>query len=145
MLLNENLVQTDKVAASSVFWAQKVKLLAARASLKAIAIPEVSVGQPNTKLLWCSASKTAFYKQEQEAEKRAETVNTLELRLRLLQEEVRAVSTCDPERLQQLREEISFARAALERWTDNIFIIREGLAARDIGCFLCFAPSPYRV
>ncbi|KAL8450431.1 hypothetical protein Emed_002519 [Eimeria media] len=54
-----------------------------------------------------------------------EPAAALELRLQELENEIRASHACSRERYQQLEEEVGFARAAVERWTDNIAIIRK--------------------
>lgn len=54
-------------------------------------------------------------------------MDALENRLRELEDEIRACCTCDPKRFRRLTEEITFARAAIDRWTDNITSIRKGL------------------
>ncbi|KAL8432430.1 hypothetical protein Efla_000207 [Eimeria flavescens] len=59
------------------------------------------------------------------ANERIFEVAALQLQLQQLEDEIRATQSCNRERFQQLTEEIAFARAAIERWTDNIAIIRK--------------------
>lgn len=63
--------------------------------------------------------------QTTDTDERLIQVSGLEMRLRELEDEIRAWKSCCPKHFQQLTEEIAFARAAIERWTDNIAIIRK--------------------
>ncbi|XP_026190917.1 meiotic nuclear division protein 1 homolog [Cyclospora cayetanensis] len=111
MLLEENLIQTDKVAGSSVFWELRSQAYAQQdAELQSL---RLAIRARN----------------EQDVERLAQ-VDALQQRLQKLQEEAHSFSFCDPERLRQLTEETAYAYAAAERWTDNISIIRQFTRSR---------------
>ncbi|KAL8274084.1 hypothetical protein Esti_001926 [Eimeria stiedai] len=122
MLLDENLVQALKSQAHAQQDAelrclreQKAKLTEAEKQpcLRADASPEDTLRRPQT------LAQTA------QADEQIAQAAALGLRLQELEDEIRASHACSRERFQQLEEENGFARAAVERWTDNIAIIRK--------------------
>lgn len=109
---------------------QKAKLVEAQKSLEALESPNGAVKIRHYLLVIPQLNRLWARIQMANTDERLAEVAALESRLGEIEQGACASYSCSPKRFQQLNEEIAFARAAIERWTDNIVIIRKGF----VGC-----------
>ncbi|EPT28053.1 Mnd1 family protein [Toxoplasma gondii ME49] len=119
-LLDENMVKTDKIGSSSVFWELKSEATAQRL----LTLEKLMKQKTNLESALNSLRKTFADTKSVSPEEvlRAEKI------LRQLSELKRQVSEAvanDPEKIQTMIQENAYARDALVRWTDNICCLRQ--------------------
>ncbi|CAH8523767.1 unnamed protein product [Schistosoma turkestanicum] len=127
-LVHDGLVDTDKIGTSVYFWAFPSK---AAQKLKCN-IEKLTADIQSTRNQICKTTKTldeALLKRE-DTEERNRVINELTEQKRLLESlslELQNLKKYDPDRLLELKEQELVALDSVNRWTDNIFVIKSWL------------------
>jgi predicted transcriptional regulator len=123
-LVDDGLVETDKIGAGNFYWALPSKAGNSRRS-------QISKLQGEIQLKAAATSELEKRKRESEslrgdsgrAAKIAEHA-ALASNIKRLREEISVFSTCDPEIFAKLQKDAKVAKAAADRWTDNLFLLQ---------------------
>jgi predicted transcriptional regulator len=123
-LVDDGLVETDKIGAGNFYWALPSKAGNSRRS-------QISKLQNEIQLKTAAVSELEKRKRESES-LRADSGRTvkiaehtaLALNVKRLREEIGKFSSCDPENFAKLQKEAKLAKAAADRWTDNLFLLQ---------------------
>ena len=123
-LVDDGLVETDKIGAGNFYWALPSKAGNSRRS-------QLSKLQNDLQQKNAAISELEKRKRESEslrgdsgrASKIAEHA-TLNSNIKRLREEISKFSTCDPEIFAKLQRESKVSKAAADRWTDNLFLLQ---------------------
>jgi len=121
-LVDDDLVDTDKIGTSVYFWAFPSKATAVRK--RKLEEVQAKLEEADKKVEASKASLVEATKGREESQERTETLQRLdELKAKkaALEAEVQKFKDCDPELIDQLRREIQLSKDSANRWTDNIF------------------------
>ncbi|CBZ51213.1 mnd1 family protein, related [Neospora caninum Liverpool] len=125
MLLDENLIKTDKIGSSSVFWELKSEATAQRQlTLEKLMKQKASVECALNSL---KQKATDMRNASPEEVLRAEELSR---QLSELKKHVSEAAANDPGKIQTMIQENAYARDALVRWTDNICCLSEHYGTR---------------
>jgi hypothetical protein len=123
-LVDDALVETDKIGAGNFYWALPSKAGNSRRS-------QISKLQSELQLKAAAISELEKRKRESESQRgdsgRAVKIaqhTALTSNVKRLREEISKFSTCDPEIFAKLQKESKVAKAAADRWTDNLFLLQ---------------------
>lgn len=133
-LVDDNLVDTDKIGTSVYFWAFPSKALAQRQA-KLVAIKDkLEAAQAKDKDL-DKALKEAGSGREESDDRTAilEELSELEAKKAELEATLKKYEGCDPEVLEKLQAETKMAKEAINRWTDNIFAVQSWIGKKFPG------------
>ena len=130
-LVDDNMVDTDKIGTSVYFWAFPSKALAVR---------KAKLSDLNDKLEAAKAKNDQIDELVKEAESGREESDDrtalleqlaeLETKKADLQKQLKKYEGCDPEALVRLENETKMAKEAVNRWTDNIFSVHSWVGKR---------------
>ncbi|XP_063064359.1 meiotic nuclear division protein 1 homolog [Engraulis encrasicolus] len=124
-LVDDNMVDSERVGTSNYFWAFPSKALNARKRR----IEELEKQHEDGKQRRVTLQQTVAKAREgrQDTEDRAvllQQLNELKEQRTKLKSELEKYRECDPEVVEQMRQENVNAKEAVSRWTDNVFAIK---------------------
>lgn len=124
-LVEEGLVDTDKIGTSVYYWAFPSKSLTVRKTQLQNVTAELDEVTKKLKMLddTLEASK-GNEDDEEKCKKVLEEINDKEIELRGLQQELANYLENDPEKYAELVKKTQELKDAANRWTDNIFAIK---------------------
>ena len=124
-LVDDNLVDTDKIGTSVYFWAFPSKALSIRqARLSNLKEKLETVKCKNMDLETKIAEATFGKEHSDDRSTILEELATLEAKKNDLKIKTQKYEGCDPEILEQVKKETTVSKEAVNRWTDNIFSIQ---------------------
>jgi len=121
-LVDDNLVDSDKIGTSVYFWAFPSKASASKK--KRLQDAQARINAANKRIKAAEEKVAALTEGREETEERALALKEmigLKARREELQAEARRFSDCDPEVLATLTSEAKVGVEGANRWTDNIF------------------------
>jgi hypothetical protein len=123
-LVDDGLVETDKIGAGNFFWALPSKAGNSRRSqlsklqtdlqLKTVAISELEKRKRESESLRGDSERAAKIAEH----------SSLNSTIKRLREDISKFSTCDPEIFAKLQKDAKVAKSAVDRWTDNVFLLQ---------------------
>lgn len=121
-LVDDDLVDTDKIGTSVYFWAFPSKATAARK--RKLDDLDGKIGQAKKRRLEAEGKIEAAQEGREDCEERRQALNKL-IELKAEKEELLAalkqIQDSDPELIQRLKKEVKMGVEGANRWTDNIF------------------------
>lgn len=124
-LVDDAMVDTERIGTSNYFWAFPSKALHARKHKLETLETQNSECIQKKKALQQSIEKAKVGRQE--TEERAALVKelaALRQQKEQLQAEVEKYKECDPDVVEEIRQSNKIAKDAVNRWTDNIFAVK---------------------
>lgn len=124
-LVDDCMVDTDKIGTCVYFWAFPSKATAIRRT-KLDNIEE-KVNEANKRVKSAQDRMAQAQVGREEGDERStliERVGELENQQNLITQEIQKFRDCDPEVLEQMKKETLIATDAVNRWTDNVFAIK---------------------
>ncbi|XP_075210959.1 meiotic nuclear division protein 1 homolog [Lycorma delicatula] len=124
-LVDDGLIDTDKIGTSVYFWAYPSKAKHVR-KRKLIDLNE-KLFECNKKLKQTRESIIEAKIGREDTTQRVnvlENLKKLENEEKILKQEVQKYEANDPEVLEKMKEEIKEAKIAINRWTENIFVVK---------------------
>lgn len=138
-LVDDGLVDTDKIGTSVYFWSFPSKATATRK--RRLEEAEAATTKAEDRLDAAKKRAQEVAKGREDTKDRREGLASL-IQLKARKEELEAEITkyqdCDPEVLDRLRGETKMAREGANRWTDNIYSLHSWIGKRG-GIFLTSA------
>ncbi|PFH32017.1 Mnd1 family protein [Besnoitia besnoiti] len=125
MLLDENLIHTDKIGSSSVFWALKSEATAQRLS----ALEKLRAHKSELECA-LNALKRELSERKCVSPEEVQRAEEMSRQLSELRKQVAEAASNDPIRINTMIKENQYARDAVIRWTDNICCIRQFMKQR---------------
>ncbi|KPP63217.1 meiotic nuclear division protein 1-like [Scleropages formosus] len=124
-LVDDNLVDSERVGTSNYYWAFPSKALHTRKRKLAELEKQLSEGKQRKGALQQAVEKAEVGREdtEERANLEKELLSLREERTRL-QAELEAYRECDPEVVEEIRKSNVTAKDAVSRWTDNVFAIK---------------------
>ncbi|XP_057667454.1 meiotic nuclear division protein 1 homolog [Diorhabda carinulata] len=124
-LVEDGLVDTDKIGTSIYYWAFPSKSLTTRKKQLEKITAELEEVTEKLKIIdnTLEASK-GNEEDEEKCKKVLEEINDKEIELRRLQQELKNYQDNDPEKFADLVKKTQELKDAANRWTDNIFAIQ---------------------
>uniref|UniRef100_A0A8B9J8B8 Meiotic nuclear divisions 1 homolog (S. cerevisiae) n=1 Tax=Astyanax mexicanus TaxID=7994 RepID=A0A8B9J8B8_ASTMX len=122
-LVDDNMVDSERVGTSNYYWAFPSKALHARKHRLEDLEKQVKMGGFRKKVLFpelCISSRCK-YKERATLQKELQSLKEQRESLRA---EVEKYKECDPEVVEEMRKENITAKEAVARWTDNVFSIK---------------------
>ncbi|KAH1170069.1 meiotic nuclear division protein 1 homolog [Mauremys mutica] len=124
-LVDDGMVDTDRIGTSNYFWAFPSKALHARKRKLEALETQLAESSQKKERLQQSIEKSKIGRQET-AERAALTKELAALRQKKehLMAEIEKYKECDPDVVEEIRQANKVAKEAANRWTDNIFAIK---------------------
>ncbi|XP_018591262.1 meiotic nuclear division protein 1 homolog [Scleropages formosus] len=124
-LVDDNLVDSERVGTSNYYWAFPSKALHTRKRKLAELEKQLSEGKQRKGALQQAVEKAEVGREdtEERANLEKELLSLREERTRL-RAELEAYRECDPEVVEEIRKSNVTAKDAVSRWTDNVFAIK---------------------
>merc|ERR1711874_121395 len=125
-LVDDGMVDTDKIGTSVYFWAFPSKAAAARKRKLETLSEQLEKVSKKTKQL--EEEATAAKVGREESDERVEILSQLEKETakgKTLREMLKEFADNDPEVLNKMKEDTKIAQSAANRWTDNIFAVQD--------------------
>merc|ERR1711874_642993 len=125
-LVNDGMVDTDKIGTSVYFWAFPSKASAARKRKLDTLSEQLEKVTKKTKQL--EEEAVAARVGREESDERVEVLSQLEketAKEKNLREMLKEFADNDPEVLNKMKADTKIAHAAANRWTDNIFAVQD--------------------
>jgi predicted transcriptional regulator len=123
-LVDDGLVETDKIGAGNFYWAlpskagnsrrAQISKLQSELQLKTAAISDLEKRKRESESLRGDSGRAAKIAQH----------TALNSNIKRLREEISKFSTCDPEVFAKLQKEAKVAKVAADRWTDNLYLLQ---------------------
>jgi hypothetical protein len=130
-LVDDNLVDTDKVGTSSFYWAFPSKALASRQSrMSELNDKLAALVAKNADLDTKITEVTSGREDSDDRTALLEELTTLEAKRSLLRSQVKRYEGCDPEVLERLGDETKLAKESANRWTDNIYSVHSWIGKK---------------
>ncbi|XP_041075423.1 meiotic nuclear division protein 1 homolog isoform X1 [Polyodon spathula] len=132
-LVDDGMVDSERVGTSNYFWAFPSKALHARKCKLEELKKQHAEGSQRKTVLQQGIEKAKVGRQE--TEDRAALLKELQVlreQRNQLRAEVEKYRECDPEVVEEIRQSNKIAKDAANRWTDNVFAIK-GWAKRKFG------------
>ena len=124
-LVDDNMVDTDKIGTSVYFWAFPSKALATRQTRISTLREKVDAAVAKNKDLDLKIKESTTGKEESDDRTAIlEELADLEKKKETLKAKIKKYEGCDPEELERLKKETTVAKEAVNRWTDNIYSIQ---------------------
>ncbi|XP_033628227.1 meiotic nuclear division protein 1 homolog [Asterias rubens] len=124
-LVDDNMVDTDRVGTSNYFWAFPSKASNARKRKLADLTSQLEVSEKKrtatTKLI---TKATVGKEKSDDRTTLLETLSEKEQENNRLKVELEKYRECDPEVLEEVKRQTAVSREAVNRWTDNVFAIK---------------------
>ncbi len=130
-LVDDNLVDTDKIGTSVYFWAFPSKAMAVRTAKLTETKDRVEQLKKKSKDL--DVKLTEMESSREDSDERTQLLEDLakaEAKRDTLRAEVKKYEGCDPEVLHRLESETKMAKEAVNRWTDNIYAVQSWIGKR---------------
>lgn len=124
-LVDDTLVDTDKIGTCVYFWALPSRAVAARRSR--IDQLRSQLEQREKQLLDRRRQLQETSQGREPTAERKQLMSQLTERreqLKLVEKQLEQLGDCDPDTVKRLKEQSETARAAVDRWTDNVFNVR---------------------
>lgn len=124
-LVDDGLVDTDKIGTSIYFWAYPSK--AKHSRKRKLADLSNKLEETSKKLKKVKENvETANLGREESDERNTilENISSLKTEATRLTDEIQKYKDSDPEVLEQMKQQIQVAKDAANRWTDNLFAIK---------------------
>ncbi len=130
-LVDDNLVDTDKIGTSVYFWAFPSKALAQRQAKLSDAQEKLEAIKSKSRDL-DESLKSATSGREESEDRSAILEELAELKAKRddLVTTIKKYEGCDPDVLEQMNVNIKVAREAVNRWTDNIYAIQSWIGKK---------------
>uniref|UniRef100_A0A1A8QFY7 Meiotic nuclear division protein 1 homolog n=2 Tax=Nothobranchius rachovii TaxID=451742 RepID=A0A1A8QFY7_9TELE len=124
-LVDDNMVDTERVGTSNYYWAFPSKALNARKHKLEELNKQISDAKQRKVSLEKSVDKAKVGRQDtKERNSLMKELQALREERTQLQAELEKYRDCDPEVIQQIRKSNGVAKEAVSRWTDNVFAIK---------------------
>ncbi|XP_069487399.1 meiotic nuclear division protein 1 homolog isoform X1 [Ambystoma mexicanum] len=124
-LVDDAMVDTERIGTSNYFWAFPSKALHARKRKLESLETQSSEGVQKKKALQQSIEKAKIGRQDtEERAALAKELAALRQQKEQLQSEVEKYKECDPDVVEEIRQANKIAKEAVNRWTDNIFSVK---------------------
>ena len=124
-LVDDNLVDTDKIGTSVYFWAFPSKALSIRQARLSNLKDKLGTAKCKNKELETKIAEATFGKEDSDDRSTIlEELATLEAKKIDLKIKTQKYEGCDPEVLEQVKKETTVSQEAVNRWTDNIFSVQ---------------------
>ena len=121
-LVDDNLVDTDKIGTSVYFWAFPGKALSLRKAKLSELQDKLSAAKSKSEDLDLILAESRSGKEDSDdRDVIMEELAEMEAKKKDLAAQLKKYEGCDPEVLVQLESETKMAKEAVNRWTDNIF------------------------
>ncbi|PIK36420.1 hypothetical protein BSL78_26750 [Apostichopus japonicus] len=124
-LVDDNLVDSDRIGTSNYYWAFPSKASQARKRTLADLTNKLQESQKKQKMMKTAVEKASVGRES--SKKRTELLEELSEKESLstkLRGELDLYKEVDPEVLEQIKTETKIAQEAANRWTDNVFSIK---------------------
>lgn len=124
-LVDDGLVDTDRIGTSNYFWAFPSK--ASNKRKKKVDELQSEVHKLDEKLSVLEKELELAQMGREKSEERMQLLKALEEKKAMknaLGNELEQYKACDPETLKELRQQTQVAVAAANRWTENVFVVR---------------------
>ncbi|ESN97790.1 hypothetical protein HELRODRAFT_85168, partial [Helobdella robusta] len=133
-LVDDGMVDTDKIGTSVYFWAFPSKASQNRKrKLDELSVKLEEMKKKKMTLEESIKGAASGREQSNERDKALHEVNELKSTKEELLKELEKYKECDPEVMQQMKVETTVAREAINRWTDNIFSFKSWMKKK----FMC--------
>lgn len=130
-LVDDNLVDTDKIGTSVYFWAFPSKATAHRqAKLARVKAKNEELAQAIQRQTQLLESDGQGREDTPERQRLLETWQSLKTRRAELEQAIAKYRDCDPETLNQMSAEIKLSQEATNRWTDNIYSLQSWIGRK---------------
>uniref|UniRef100_A0A1A8A9L2 Meiotic nuclear division protein 1 homolog n=1 Tax=Nothobranchius furzeri TaxID=105023 RepID=A0A1A8A9L2_NOTFU len=124
-LVDDNMVDTERVGTSNYYWAFPSKALNARKHKLEELNKQISDAKQRKVSLEKSVDKAKVGRQDtKERNSLMKELQALREERTQLQAELEKYRDCDPEVIEQIRKSNGVAKEAVSRWTDNVFAIK---------------------
>uniref|UniRef100_A0A1A8IK53 Meiotic nuclear division protein 1 homolog n=1 Tax=Nothobranchius kuhntae TaxID=321403 RepID=A0A1A8IK53_NOTKU len=124
-LVDDNMVDTERVGTSNYYWAFPSKALNARKHKLEELNKQISDAKQRKVSLEKSVDKAKVGRQDtKERSSLMKELQALREERTQLQAELEKYRDCDPEVIEQIRKSNGVAKEAVSRWTDNVFAIK---------------------
>ena len=124
-LVDDNLVDTDKIGTSVYFWSFPSKALSIRQARLSNLKDKLGTAKCKNKELETKIAEATFGKEDSDDRSTIlEELATLEAKKIDLKIKTQKYEGCDPEVLEQVKKETTVSQEAVNRWTDNIFSVQ---------------------
>jgi len=121
-LVDDDLVDTDKIGTSVYFWAFPSKATAIRKRKLEEAKTKLQEAEDRVKVSTNNLAEATKGREESpERTKILQNIDDLRAKKSKLEGEVQKFKDCDPELIDELKKEIETCKEATNRWTDNIY------------------------
>lgn len=125
-LVDDNMVDTERIGTSNYFWAYPSKVFnIRRKNLEDLIKLEDGIKK---KIEFNNSTLSYAKKGKEDSDERTQLLlelSKLEKENKTLGEQLAQYKDCDPEVLNQVKEEATMALEATNRWTDNIFQVKK--------------------
>ncbi|XP_066250090.1 meiotic nuclear division protein 1 homolog [Euwallacea similis] len=123
-LLDDGLIESDKLGNSIFFWAFPTKVL--KTSKRKL--EEITIQYENTskklKLMETTMQNASVNEEENVLSQTLTEITALEIDIANLQKELDEIKENDPHKLNNMKEKTKGLKEAANRWTDNIFAVK---------------------
>ncbi|XP_047431204.1 meiotic nuclear division protein 1 homolog [Mugil cephalus] len=124
-LVDDNMVDCEKVGTSNYFWAFPSKALHARKRKLEELQKQISEAKERKESLQNAVKKARVGREDtKERSSLLKELQALRDERTQLQAELEKYKECDPEVIQEIRKSNVVAKDAVSRWTDNVFAIK---------------------
>lgn len=130
-LVDDNLVDTDKIGTSVYFWSFPSKAMGSRQAKLAGLKEKLDSAKAKIEELDSDLKEAKAGKGDTDDRTAIlEELAALEATREELKNKIKRYEGCDPEVLDQLAKEVKIAKEATNRWTDNIFAIQSWIGKK---------------
>ncbi|KAG8453989.1 hypothetical protein GDO86_000565 [Hymenochirus boettgeri] len=124
-LVDDGMVDTERIGTSNYFWAFPSKALHTRKrKLETLEIQLAEATQKEESLQKCVDEAKIGRQDTEERSKLAKELATLRQEREQLCTELEKYKECDPDVIEEIRQSNKVAKDAVNRWTDNIFAVK---------------------
>uniref|UniRef100_A0A8C5QD28 Meiotic nuclear division protein 1 homolog n=1 Tax=Leptobrachium leishanense TaxID=445787 RepID=A0A8C5QD28_9ANUR len=124
-LVDDAMVDSERVGTSNYFWAFPSKALHARKRKIETLESQLSEANQKKKHLQQSVEKAKVGRQDTEERSRlAKELTSLRHQNEQLKTELEKYKECDPDVIEEIRQSNKVAKEAVNRWTDNVFAVK---------------------
>ena len=133
-LVDDNLVDTDKIGTSVYFWAFPSKALGIRKSRLSSLKDKLDAARAKKNELECKIGEASTGKEDSDDRTTIlEELSNLEAKRGDLKTKIQKYEGCDPEVLEKINKEAVVAKEAVNRWTDNIYAVQSWVGKKFPG------------
>jgi len=130
-LVDDNLVDSDKIGTSVYFWAFPSKALAQRQSQLSQLREKLDASRSKSTELNKVLENASSGREDSEDRKAIlEEVAEVEAQKELIKSKIKKFEGCDPEVLEKIEGDAKMAKEAINRWTDNIFAVQSWIGKK---------------